>query len=153
MFRRNRLIIISLLILFLFSFYLINNLPERVVRNALEQISTGNIKNLKLDKREIEKIEYFVKFATFHKHLNPPFITIRKVAKIENKVEVIASFIWVEYGQNGQVIDTYTGTLLFSLIKISPLKWEIQQVCGLEDCHREEKNDYCIYAVYDFNSR
>lgn len=129
MFSRDRLFIfISVLILFLFSFYLINNLPEIVVRNTLEQVSTGNIKNLKLKKMEIEKIEYFVNFAAFHKQLNKPFITIRKVAKIENKVEVIASFIWIEYGQDGQVIDSYTGTLLFNLIKISPLKWEIQQV-------------------------
>lgn len=121
-------IIVSLLVLFLFSFYLINNLPERVVKNTLDQISTGNIINLKLEKTEIEKIKSFFNFTNVHNQLNPPFITIRKVAKIENRVEVIASFIWIEYGKDGQVIDSYTGTLLFNLIKISPLKWEIQQV-------------------------
>ncbi|WP_422446514.1 hypothetical protein [Thermoanaerobacterium sp. DL9XJH110] len=128
-FRRNILsIIILLAALFLFGFYLIDNMPEKIVGRTLKQVNAGNINNLKLDQADIEKIKSFTNYTTSHKQFEPPIITIRRAAKIKNRIEIIASFTWIEYGQDGQVIDNYTGSLLFDLIEISPFKWEIQRV-------------------------
>jgi len=128
-FRRNRLpIIILLTALFLFGFYLINNMPEKIVRRTIKRINTGNINDLKLDQADIEKIKSFTNYTTFHKQFAPPLIYIKEAARIKNRVQIDASFTWIEYGQGGQVIDNYTGSLLFDLIKISPFKWEIRRV-------------------------
>ncbi|GIP44608.1 hypothetical protein J45TS6_30670 [Paenibacillus sp. J45TS6] len=128
---KKRLFIFLVIMIFVvggLTFYIyINNATVKTVNTLIENVDKGNIKGIGLSNEQLNSIKKMITFSN-ENNLSEPKININKISNDGNKEELLVQFEIFQYRNDNQIENIYVGSLLFTLVKKSILKWEVLDV-------------------------
>lgn len=122
------LISIAIILAIAITYFLyVHETPIGIVDATIKKVRVGSIKELNLNREDVEKITTFYSFVD-NKHLSRPDVEYSEVTISNKQSQVVASFQVIEYNDSNSNLKIYDGKLIFTLQKSGFFKWSIIKI-------------------------